>query len=163
EAYVATGQDRKAVEPVKRTLDLSARFDYDYWIRAQIRRNPKLFSIEEIDERLPSDLKKELGAKRDEPALPASVSTATPIITDLPIRVLGHPEILRDPEKPFAPDAWTTRRARDIFCYIATSKHRRVPKDILAEVFWPGEDPEVIEKNFHPTISHIRKALNSRQ
>jgi LuxR family maltose regulon positive regulatory protein len=88
---------------------------------------------------------------------------AAPIITDLSIRVLGHPEIFRDPEKPFAPDAWTTRRARDIFCHIATSKHRRVPKDILVDVFWPGEDPGVIEKNFHPTISHIRKALNSRQ
>jgi DNA-binding SARP family transcriptional activator len=33
----------------------------------------------------------------------------------------------------------------------------------LIEAFWPGEDPEAIEKNFHPTISHMRKALNSRQ
>jgi DNA-binding SARP family transcriptional activator len=84
-------------------------------------------------------------------------------ITDLSIRVLGHVDIHRDPEKPFAPDAWTTRRARDIFCYIATSKHRRVAKDILIDAFWPDEDPAVVEKNFHPTISHIRKALNSRQ
>ena len=72
-------------------------------------------------------------------------------------------EIFRDPTKPFAPDAWTTRRSRDIFCYIATSKHRRVAKDVLIDTFWPEEDPAVIEKNFHPTISHIRKALNSRQ
>jgi DNA-binding SARP family transcriptional activator len=72
-------------------------------------------------------------------------------------------DIYRDPQQPFAADAWTTRRARDIFCYIATSKHRRVSKDVLIEAFWPDEDPHVIEKNFHPTISHIRKALNSRQ
>src|SRR5262249_21778950 len=104
EVNVAIGQVRKAVEPVRRALDLSARFDYDYWIRAQIRRNPKLFSIEEIAERLPSDLKKELGAKPAERVIPASVSLAAPIITDLSIRVLGHPEIFRDPEKPFAPD-----------------------------------------------------------
>jgi len=60
-------------------------------------------------------------------------------------------------------DAWTTRRARDIFCYIATSKHRRVPKDVLIEAFWSDQDMATVEKNFHPTISHIRKALNSRQ
>ena len=79
------------------------------------------------------------------------------------VKVLGHVDIYRDPTKAFAPDAWTTRRARDIFCYIATSKHRRVEKDVLIEAFWGEEDFAVVEKNFHPTISHIRKALNSRQ
>jgi DNA-binding SARP family transcriptional activator len=82
---------------------------------------------------------------------------------DLTIKSLGHVEIYRDKSKPFAPDAWTTRRARDIFCYIATSKHRRVEKEILIDLFWGEEDFEAVEKNFHPTISHIRKALNSRQ
>ena len=53
--------------------------------------------------------------------------------------------------------------AREIFCFIAESSQRRVSKDILVEAFWPDEDPASIEKNFHPTISHIRKALNSRQ
>jgi two-component SAPR family response regulator len=52
---------------------------------------------------------------------------------------------------------------RDIFCYIATSKNRRVLKEVLIEAFWRDEDLETVEKNFHPTISHIRKALNSRQ
>jgi DNA-binding SARP family transcriptional activator len=84
-------------------------------------------------------------------------------LTDLTVKILGPVEIFRDPTIPFAPDAWTTRRARDIFCYIATGKNRRVPKDVLIEAFWGDEDPAVIEKNFHPTISHIRKALNSRQ
>jgi len=84
-------------------------------------------------------------------------------ITDLTIRVLGPVEIFRDPSVQFAADAWTTRRARDIFCYIATSKNRRVLKEVLIEAFWPDEDLETVEKNFHPTISHIRKALNSRQ
>ena len=72
-------------------------------------------------------------------------------------------DIYRDASKPFAPDAWTTRRARDIFCYIATARHRRVDKDVLIDTFWADEDLDAVEKNFHPTISHIRKALNSRQ
>ena len=77
--------------------------------------------------------------------------------------MLGHVDIHRDASKPFAPDAWTTRRARDIFCYIATARHRRVDKDVLIDTFWADEDLDAVEKNFHPTISHIRKALNSRQ
>jgi DNA-binding SARP family transcriptional activator len=97
------------------------------------------------------------------PASKGTISVIAPAITDLTIKVLGPVEIYRDAAKPFAPDAWTTRRARDIFCYIATSKHRRVPKDILIEAFWPDQDAATVEKNFHPTISHIRKALNSRQ
>ena len=101
------------------------------------------------------------GAALAEPRAAAVEITAP--LTDLTLKVLGHAEIYRDPSKPFASDAWTTRRARDIFCYIATRKHRRVAKDILIDEFWRDEDIASIEKNFHPTISHIRKALNSRQ
>jgi len=50
-----------------------------------------------------------------------------------------------------------------MFCYIATHKNRRVQKEVLIDAFWRDEDIDVVEKNFHPTISHIRKALNSRQ
>jgi DNA-binding SARP family transcriptional activator len=164
EARFASGQVRESVEPVRRALDLSARFDYDHWLRGEIRRNPRIFGIEEIAERLPDDLRKELeSGSAESVSVAASGAAAVHSLTDLTIRLLGHPEIFRDPEKPFAPDAWTTRRARDIFCYIASSKQRRVAKDVLVEAFWPNEDPAAIEKNFHPTISHIRKALNSRQ
>jgi LuxR family maltose regulon positive regulatory protein len=165
EALFATGHVRDVVEPVRRALDLSARFDYDYWLRSEIRRNADIFNIEEIAERLPGDLKRELGTAAAAQTVPvaASESIAAQSLTDLTIRLLGHPEIFRDPNKPFAPDAWTTRRARDILFYIAASKQRRVAKDVLIDAFWPDDDPAVIEKNFHPTISHIRKALNSRQ
>jgi DNA-binding SARP family transcriptional activator len=164
EALFATGHVREVAEPVKRTLDLSARFDYDYWLKSEIRRNTDIFGIEEIADRLPADLKRELNST---PPTASPVAVTEPSVakslTDLTIKLLGHPEIFRDPTKPFAPDAWTTRRARDILCYIAASKQRRVAKDVLIDAFWPDDDPEVIEKNFHPTISHIRKALNSRQ
>ncbi|HEX8738213.1 MAG TPA: bacterial transcriptional activator domain-containing protein, partial [Pyrinomonadaceae bacterium] len=88
---------------------------------------------------------------------------STSEVVDLTVKMLGFIEIYRDKSKPFAADAWTTRRARDIFCYIASSRHRRVEKDVLIDTFWSDEDLAAIEKNFHPTISHIRKALNSRQ
>lgn len=170
EAHFAAGGRKEMLDPLQRALDLSARFDYDYWLRGEIRRNPSLFGEEEIAERLPPDLRQVIRetssqtsttAESISPA--ATVVTASQSITDLTVKVFGHVEIFRDEAKPFAADAWTTRRARDIFCYIATSKHRRVAKDVLIEAFWPGEDPATVEKNFHPTISHIRKALNSKQ
>ena len=155
----------EVIEPVRRALDLSARFDYDYWLRCEIRRNPGIFGLEEILERLPPDLRAELNTtgQISPPDVMVSDSQASPVITDLTLMVLGHVETFRDPAKPFGADAWTTRRSRDIFCYIATSPHRRVSKDVLIEAFWPNEDIDAVEKNFHPTISHIRKALNSRQ
>jgi LuxR family maltose regulon positive regulatory protein len=164
ETYYAQHRQKEMIEPVRRALDLSARLDYEYWLRGEIRRNPGIFGHEDILERLPLDLREEIasGPAPREGARETSFKPAAPI-TDLTIKVLGPVEVFRDPGNPFAPDAWTTRRARDIFCYVATSKHRRVPKDVLIEAFWTDEDPATVEKNFHPTISHIRKALNSRQ
>jgi LuxR family maltose regulon positive regulatory protein len=166
ETYFALERRKEMIGPLQRVLDLSARFDYEYWLRSEIRRNPQIFADEEIFEKLPLDLREAVteGMGKETPAHPSSlIPHPSKMVTDLTINVLGHVEIFRDAAKPFAADAWTTRRARDIFCYIATSKHRRVAKDVLIDVFWPDEDPQTVEKNFHPTISHIRKALNSRQ
>ncbi|HEV7699580.1 MAG TPA: tetratricopeptide repeat protein, partial [Pyrinomonadaceae bacterium] len=167
EVYLALDKRKEMVEPVMRLLDLSARYDYEYWLKRAIARVPAIFEYEDVFERLPPDLKEALAEAKTVKAAPTTVlspTSQTPEhLTDLTVRVLGPAEIFRDPTIPFAPDAWTTRRARDIFCYIATRKNRRVAKDILIEAFWGDEDPATIEKNFHPTISHIRKALNSRQ
>lgn len=164
EVMLAENREGEAVLQVNRVLDLSARYDYDHWLRREMRRVPALFLIDDIADRLPTDLHAELtqASATPEAVLHTSVPPATTLI-DLSINVLGPVDIYRDPSQPFAPDAWTTRRARDIFCFIATSKHRRVAKDVLIDTFWRDEDPKAVEKNFHPTISHIRKALNSRQ
>lgn len=165
DAYCRTGEQQMSLAPLQRVLDLSARYDYEYWLRGQMRSKPDLFRQEDIAERLPADLRAILQkpTERRRKTTREMLAVALEPVTDLTVKVLGPVDIFRDATKPFAADAWTTRRARDIFCYIATSKHRRVAKDILIEAFWPDEDPAVIEKNFHPTISHIRKALNSRQ
>jgi DNA-binding SARP family transcriptional activator len=77
--------------------------------------------------------------------------------------MLGPVEIYRDRLRPFAADAWTTKRSRDILCFIASQRHHRASKDIIIDTFWGEVDLAAIEKNFHPTVSHIRKALNSNQ
>ncbi len=176
-AHFADGNRREMLPPIERALDLAARFDYEHFLRQETKRNPALFGDEAIIEKLPLDLRESLNQtlkaergtqKPDETdSIQRSnfrVQTSEPApVVDLTLKLLGHIEIYRDPSKQFAPDAWTTRRARDIFCFIAISRHRRVDKDVLIDTFWADAEIEVIEKNFHPTISHIRKALNSRQ
>ncbi len=163
ETFHEAGKPKETVKPLLRTLDLSARFDYEYWLRTEIRRNQKLFEYEEIAEKLPPDLRAELASAPLTAKGPVNIVEPSSRLTDLTIKVLGPVEIYRDLTKPIAQDAWTTKRAREIFCYIATRKNRRVAKDVLIEEFWGDEDLATVEKNFHPTISLIRKALNSRQ
>ncbi len=164
--YKFNNNRKKMLEHLQRTLDLTARLDYEYWLKTRIRKNPEFFNDEDIFEKLPLDLRENLSkakAKRTPKQMPVAVNEIVQPITDLTIKLLGPIEIYRDKSAPFAADAWTTKRSRDIFCYIASSRNRRVEKDVLIDIFWGDEDLKTIEKNFHPTISHIRKALNSQQ
>ena len=173
-AHFAARQNGEMRPALARALDLSARYDYDYWLRGAIKQHGAMFADEAAFELLPVDLRAVVENVRPPTILESksaaiqnaaseSVITVAAPVVDLTLKLLGHVEIFRDPSKPFASDAWTTRRARDIFCCIATSKHRRMEKETVIETFWGESELGQIEKNFHPTISHIRKALNSRQ
>lgn len=154
----------QAREHVRRAVDLAARYDYEYWLKREVLRNPELFAIEETAELLPADLREQMAQATKPAAVPITeIALANTPVTDLSIRMLGPVEIVRDPTRPLAPDAWTTRRSRDILCFITSRRHHRASKDKIIDTFWGETDLEVVEKNFHPTVSHIRKALNSNQ
>ena len=164
----AAGLESEMLEHLRRAVDLAARYDYEYWLQREVQQNAQLFSMAEAVELLPADVREQLAAapkteKRVAAPVAASVAVAAKPVTDLTINMLGPVEIFRDPARAFAPDAWTTKRARDILCFIASRRHRRASKDVIIDTFWGEADFEVVEKNFHPTISHIRKALNSNQ
>jgi LuxR family maltose regulon positive regulatory protein len=169
----AAGGDVSALEHLRRVLDLAARYDYEHWLRRWAAEYPQVFAGTDALELLPADLREHLLAApapassadagpAPTPARPAVVVSTQPA-ADLTVRMLGAVEIFRDPARPFAADAWVTRRARDILCFIASRRHRRASKDTIIDTFWGESDFGSVEKNFHPTISHIRKALNSRQ
>lgn len=161
---VNTSHEPQMLEHLRRALDLAARYDYDYWLRQEISAHPSLFASEDTQELLPAELR---GLQTAEPAAPVieqpTTTLAVTALVDLTINMLGPVEIFRDWARPFAPDAWTTRRARDIFCFIVSRPHHRAPKDSIIDTFWRDTDLKTIERNFHPTMSHIRKALNSNQ
>lgn len=162
------GKEPEMVGHVKRAIELSMRYDYEYWLKRRIADHPQLFSGEEVLELLPLDLRQQVAvARKPQPAqAPARVSdialSAKPV-TDLTVNMLGPVEIQRDPMRPLSADAWPTKRARDILCFILSRRHRRASKDTIIDTFWGETDFDAVEKNFHPTISHIRKALNSNQ
>jgi LuxR family maltose regulon positive regulatory protein len=161
-------KEKDYLEHLRRALELAVRYDYEYWLRREVEQNPRLFSPEEARKLLPADLRQRLSALQSQPRqarepTPARTTPASQPSSDLSINMLGLVEIYRDPARPLAPDAWTSKRARDILCFIASRQHRRASKDTLVDTFWRDDDPESIEKKFHPTISYIRKALNSNQ
>lgn len=160
--------EHELVERLKRAVELAARYDYEYWLKRQIAHHPELFSAEETLELLPADLREEVStepkhALKEIHAAVSEIALAAKTVTDLTINMLGPVEILRDPTRPLAADAWPTRRARDILCFIVSRRHHRASKDTIIDTFWGETDFDVVEKNFHPTVSHIRKALNSNQ
>ncbi len=161
-----TDKEPEVVLHLKRAVELAVRYDYEYWLKREIELNLNLFSTEEAIDLLPPDLqeqvwtaRKSIAAEVPTPGLPLKALQ----VTDLTINMLGPVEIVRDPKRPLAADAWTTRRSRDILCYISSRRHRRASKDAIIDEFWGETDPQVVERNFHPTVSHIRKALNSNQ
>jgi ATP/maltotriose-dependent transcriptional regulator MalT/DNA-binding SARP family transcriptional activator len=168
----AAGREREMLEHLRRTLELAARYDYEYWLQRELTAHPELFRATEARMLLPLDLRELMPATAPPRApvsppattAPPSAVEAVPCPTvDLTINLLGPVDIYRDPLRPFAADAWTTRRAREIFCYIVAQRQRRASKDLIIDTFWGESEFDLIAKNFHPTISHIRKALNSNQ
>jgi LuxR family transcriptional regulator, maltose regulon positive regulatory protein len=163
---VAAGRDVQMLERLRRALDLAARYDYEYWLRRELAAYPRMFAMPEVAELLPPDAREHLASQMTirEPSAAEPVQEVSSVpLADLTINLLGHVEIFRDQKRQFAADAWTTRRAHDILCYIASRRHRRASKDTIIDTFWGEADFDVVAKNFHPTMSHIRKALNSNQ
>ena len=158
--------ERGMLERLRRVVDLTVRYDYEYWLKRKIAKYPEIFSGEDALELLPFDLREQVSlspAATSAPALVSEIALANQPVTDLTVNMLGPVAILRDPLRPLAADAWTTRRARDILCFIVSRRHHRASRDTIIDTFWGETDMAVVEKNFHPTVSHIRKALNSNQ
>ncbi len=165
------GAEGEMLEHLQRSLDLAVSYDYEYWLQREVTHYQNLFALPEAANLLPPELREQLASAALQPVAPSqqpqAVQAVSPLpassVTDLTIKMLGHVEIYRDPSQPLTVDIWTTRRARDILCFIASRPHRRASKDVIIDTFWGETDFDAVEKNFHPTISHIRKALNSKQ
>ena len=54
---------------------------------------------------------------------------------------------------------WTLRRAFKAFAYLAAAPGMEAGRDELVEAIWHDAGEEAIRRNFHPTLSHLRRSL----
>ena len=54
----------------------------------------------------------------------------------------------------------SSKKGRAIFRYLVTRPERCAPKDVLLDLFWPGEQPEKAGHKLHIAVSSLRGALN---
>jgi DNA-binding SARP family transcriptional activator len=53
------------------------------------------------------------------------------------------------------------RRSFQVLAYLASSPDLQAGREELIDAIWPTEGEETIERNFHPTLSHLRRALEA--
>ncbi len=168
------GRSHEALAHLKRAVELALRYDYSYWLAAEAAVAAGLFRAA-IDRGIAADYLLQvvpmeargvemmqtdnLRRIKAQPAVELIIERPT---YDLAISMLGPAEVYRDPSDSLK-DAWRLTKALHILCYIASRRNRRAAKDMLVELFWEDAEPETVSKNFHPTISHLRKALNTGQ
>lgn len=158
---LGAGRQADACDSMRRAIELATRYDYWYWLERELAEHPELLAASGglLSERLLKTAQPKDGMQV--PSRRAAGASTAP--ADLTIRLLGPVEIHRDPQRPLAPEAWVTRRAKEILCFISVQRGRCATRDQIIDVFWGGSEFEFAVKNLHPTISHIRRALNSNQ
>lgn len=56
-------------------------------------------------------------------------------------------------------DRWESARARTIFKYLIVRRSTPVPKDLLADMFWPDSEPELARRSLHQAIYCLRQTF----
>ncbi len=60
-----------------------------------------------------------------------------------------------------APSAWRLNKAQDLVKVLALSPGRRIPRDQLLEILWPGRDLDSAVNNLHQVLHAARRAVGS--
>jgi LuxR family maltose regulon positive regulatory protein len=90
-------------------------------------------------------------ARRAQPSVSAADAPAPRLV------LFGMPRLEIGGE-PLPGSAWRTQRAFQILAYLAL-RPRGATRDELLEAFWPGRQAAAGRRNFHPTLSYLRKVL----
>lgn len=56
-------------------------------------------------------------------------------------------------------DRWESARGRTIFKYLVARRGTAVPKDVLADMFWPESEPELARRSLHQAIYCLRQTF----
>jgi DNA-binding SARP family transcriptional activator len=102
--------------------------------------------------------------ERAEPRKPPAVLTETPRegVPVYSLGLLGSPFARRrDPDGTLTELDCRLRRSFQVLAYLASSPGLEAGREEVMEAVWPTEGERTIERNFHPTLSHLRRALEA--
>ena len=88
-------------------------------------------------------------------AVPAPVVNRTVYVLGL----LGSPLARERDEEGERELDCRLRRSFQVLAFLASSPGLQAGREELIEAVWPNEGERTIERNFHPTLSHLRRAL----
>ncbi|MEM8960078.1 MAG: BTAD domain-containing putative transcriptional regulator [Acidobacteriota bacterium] len=77
--------------------------------------------------------------------------------------LFGHPRVDRVlGDRPAVEIQWRIRRSLFVVAFLALADDHRASRDDLITAVWPDAAGEAIRKNFHPTLSDARRALDGK-
>lgn len=98
-------------------------------------------------------------AARAAPAARAKTPEGAPVYS---LGLLGSPIARRrDPDGTEVELDCRLRRSFQVLAYLASSPGLEAGREELMEAVWPTEGERTIDRNFHPTLSHLRRALEA--
>jgi DNA-binding SARP family transcriptional activator len=102
--------------------------------------------------------RREARAGRSRPAVAAPLWTSDQRTAFL-LSLLGAPAARRRGPEGEAAIECRLKRSFQVLAYLASSPGQEATRDELVEAIWPTEGEQTIDRNFHPTLSHLRRAL----
>ena len=153
ELLLATSEERG--EPEEGWHLLESR---GFWVEGAERdRLPRLLAVALDRERRRRGNRREAAQPAAQPAVqPAEAPDEKPVFV---LGLLGSTIAKqRTPEGERDID-YKLRRSLQVLAYLASAPGLEANREELIEAVWPTEGERTIERNFHPTLSHLRRAL----
>lgn len=101
------------------------------------------------------------GAVAAAPPRPATVAGPAAARPAYVLCLLGSPVARQRDESEERDLDCRLRRSFQVLAYLASSPEMEAGREELIEAIWPTEGERTIDRNFHPTLSHLRRALES--
>jgi DNA-binding SARP family transcriptional activator len=96
------------------------------------------------------------GRSRSAVAAPVWTSDQRPAFL---LSLLGSPAARRRGPEGETVVECRLKRSFQVLAYLASSPRLEATRDEVVEAIWPTDGEQTIERNFHPTLSHLRRAL----
>lgn len=112
-----------------------------------------------VDRRKSRDPLPEGAASRPSPAPAVPPADSHPARPAFRVALFGRPLVERLAEGGAVAIRFPLRRSFQALAYLASSADLCASRDELIEEIWSGESPADVLRNFHPTLSHLRRSL----